>query len=125
MQSSQERAVVTKLTWRLIPFLFLRKMQRRERAWMIGIIAFYLCQGVFLCILLNPPPDRQARELMRVQFTASHTFVALLVGYGFTLIAAYMATHYQRFRRWGLLGGAIAIALALYSLSTTTATRTT
>ena len=119
--------VVDEFSWvfifiALVPFLFLGKMQRRERAWMIGVTAFYLCMGVFLLILLNPPPDRQSKELVRVQFTASHTFVALLVGYGFTLIAAYMATHYERFRRWGLVGGAVAIALGLYSLSTTTTT---
>ena len=50
-------------------------------------------------------------------FTASHTLVALLVGYGLTLVAAYMATHYQRFRSWGLIGGAVAVALAIYSLT--------
>jgi tetratricopeptide (TPR) repeat protein len=104
----------------LVPFLFFVRMQKRERAWLIGITAIYLCLGVLLLILLNPPPDRQARELCRVFFTASHVLVAMMVGYGLTLIAAYMATHYERFRRWGLLGGTVAIALALYSLTTST-----
>jgi tetratricopeptide (TPR) repeat protein len=99
----------------LIPFIFFLKMHRRERAWLIGITAIYLCMGVLLLILLNPPPDRQAQDLVRVFFTASHTLIALLVGYGLTLVAAYMATHYQRFRSWGLIGGSVAIALALYS----------
>ncbi len=101
----------------LVPFLFFRKMQQRERAWLIGITAIYLCLGVLLLILLNPPADRAAQELNRVFFTASHTLVALLVGYGLTLVAAYMATHYQRFRPWGLIGGAVAVALAIYSLT--------
>jgi hypothetical protein len=52
---------------------------------------------------------------VRVFFTASHTMIALLVGYGLTLIAAYMATHYQRFRSWGLIGGVAATFLALFS----------
>jgi len=39
--------------------------------------------------------------------------VAILIGYGLALLAAYMATHYAQFRRWGLLGGGIAVVLAL------------
>jgi len=100
----------------LVPFLYFLKMQRRERAWLVGIAAIYLCLGVLLLILLNPVPERASRELVRVFFTASHVLVALLVGYGLTIIASYMATHYQRFRLLGLLGGAVAVALALYEL---------
>jgi len=99
----------------LVPFAFFLKLHRRERAWLIGVTAIYLCMGVLLMILLNPPPDKQAQQLVRVFFTASHVPISLLVGYGMTLVAAYMATHYQRFRPWGLIGGGVAIALALYS----------
>jgi tetratricopeptide (TPR) repeat protein len=101
----------------LVPFVFFLKMHRRERAWMIGIVAIYLCMGVLLLILLNPPPDRQAQGLVRVFFTASHTLISLLIGYGLTLVAAYMATHYMRFRFWGLIGGGVAVALSLYSFT--------
>jgi tetratricopeptide (TPR) repeat protein len=104
----------------LVPFVFFLKMHRRERAWLIGITAIYLCLAVLLLILLNPPPDRAAQELNRVFFTASHTLIALLVGYALTLVAAFMATHYQRFRFWGLLGGGVAIALALLSFTEVT-----
>ena len=100
----------------LVPFLYFLKMQRRERAWLVGIAAIYLCLGVLLLILLNPAPERASRELVRVFFTASHVLVSLLVGYGLTIIASYMATHYQRFRLLGLLGGAVAVALAIYEL---------
>ena len=48
----------------LVPFVFFRKLHRRERAWLIGITAIYLCLGVLLLILLNPPPDRQAQGLV-------------------------------------------------------------
>ena len=99
----------------LIPFLFFLKMHRRERAWMTGITAIWFFLAVLLLILLNPPADRQAQGLVRVFFTASHTLISLMVGYGLTLIAAYMATHYVRFRSWGLMGGGVAIALAIYS----------
>ena len=116
------RGIVDEFNWvyvflALVPFLFFLKMHRRERAWMIGITAIYLCLGVLLLILLNPPADRAAQELNRVFFTASHTLIALFVGYGLTLIAAYMATHYERFRPWGLAGAGVAVALAFCSLS--------
>jgi len=101
----------------LLPFLFFLKLHRRERAWLLGITAIYLCLGVLLLILLNPPPDRAAQQLVRVFFTASHTLIALLVGYGITLVSAYMATHYQAFRFWGLTGGAVAVGLALLSFT--------
>jgi thioredoxin-like negative regulator of GroEL len=101
----------------LVPFLFFRKVHKRERAWLIGITAIYFFLGILLLILLNPPPDRQAQQLVRVFFTASHTIIALMVGYGLTLIAAFMATHYAAFRRWGVWGGAFALMLAFYSLA--------
>jgi thioredoxin-like negative regulator of GroEL len=106
----------------LVPFIFFFKMHRRERAWLIGIAAIYFFLGVLLLILLNPPADRAAQNLVRVFFTASHTLIALLVGYGLTLIAAYMATHYQRFRSWGFIGGAVTLALAIYSFVDLTST---
>jgi hypothetical protein len=67
-------------------------------------------------ILLNPTPDRSSSELVKVFFNSSHTLVAGFIGYGLALTAAYMATHYERFRRWGLLGGAVAVVLALLQL---------
>lgn len=125
--SMMGRGIIEEFNWvyafmALVPFLFFRKLHKRERAWLIGITAIYLCLGVLLLILLNPPPDRAAQELVRVFFTASHTCIALLVGYGVTLVAAYMATHYQRFRWWGLVGGAVAAALAIVSFTEVTTT---
>jgi thioredoxin-like negative regulator of GroEL len=114
------RGIVEEFNWvyaflALVPFLFFLKLHRRERSWLIGLSAIYLCLGVLLLILLNPPPDRAAQQLVRVFFTASHTVIALLVGYGLTLVAAYMATHYANFRKLGLMGGGAAIGLAILS----------
>lgn len=113
--------VAEEFTWvyifiALVPFAFFLKMQKRERTWMIGLTAIYFCVGVLMIILLNPTPDLASSELNKVFLTSSHTVVAILIGYGLALTASYMATHYQRFRRWGLLGGAVAAILALYCL---------
>jgi tetratricopeptide (TPR) repeat protein len=99
-----------------LPFFFLWRMKNRERAWIIGLAAIYLCIGVLLTIIMNTSLDRQNALLCEVFFTASHAVVAILIGYGLALLAAYMATHYQKFRNWGLIGGAIATVLALYCL---------
>jgi tetratricopeptide (TPR) repeat protein len=113
--------VANEFTWvyvfiALVPFAFFFKMKKRERVWIIALAATYLSNGVFLMILMNPTPDRASADLIKVFFASSHAVVATLVGYGLVLIAAFMATHYARFRRWGLAGGAIAIVLAAYCL---------
>jgi tetratricopeptide (TPR) repeat protein len=100
----------------LLPFLFFVKMQKRERGWILGLTAIYFCLSVLLVILLNVGLDKSTADLNKVFFTASHALFAMMIGYGITLIAAYMATHYDNFRRWGLLGGSIAVIVALYCL---------
>ena len=42
----------------MLPFLFLWRMKNRERAWIIGLAAIYLCIGVLLTIIMNTTPDR-------------------------------------------------------------------
>jgi hypothetical protein len=103
-----------------LPFLFILKMKERERNWLITVAAIYPFLGVLLTIFLNPQKDRQSVELLRVFFAASHSVVAILIGYGLALTAAYMATHYEKFRRWAWMGGAAALALAFFCLWDTT-----
>jgi tetratricopeptide (TPR) repeat protein len=100
----------------LLPFFFLLKMQKRERSWIIGLGSIYLCVGVLLTVIMNTSPDRQSADESKVFFAASHAVVAIMIGYGLALMTAYMATHYGRFRRWGLAGGAVALLLAVYCL---------
>jgi len=113
--------IANEFTWvymfiALVPFLFILRVQKRERAWLIGLSAMYFFLGVLMMILMNPTPDRASAELIRVFFTSSHTIVACLIGCGLAVTAAYMATHYARFRLWGIAGGIVAVGLAIYSL---------
>ena len=97
----------------LLPFLFIFRMQKRERAWLITVGGIYPFLGVLLSIFLSPTRDRQTADLVKVFFIASHAIVAILIGYGLALTAAFMATNYEKFRRWGFVGAGIAIALSL------------
>jgi thioredoxin-like negative regulator of GroEL len=117
--------IVSEFTWvyallALIPFLFFFRMQKRERAWMIGLIAIYLCLSVLLVVLLNPSLDRQSRSITRVFFTASHVMIVIWIGYGLTLVAASLLARYRDFRPFSLAGGGIAVALALVTLALVT-----
>jgi thioredoxin-like negative regulator of GroEL len=97
----------------IVPFIFFFKMQKRERAWIIALTGMYLCLGALLIMLLNPTPDKASADLVKVFLCSSHTIVACLIGYGMALTAAFMATHYQSFRLWGLAGGVVAVVLAI------------
>ena len=101
----------------LIPFFFWKRMQKRERAWVLGLTAVYLCLSIFLLILLNPGTDRQSRDLNKVFFTASHVMIAMGVGYGLTLITAMLLTNYERWRRWVVLGALVAAAIGAVNLA--------
>jgi len=100
----------------IAPFAVIFKLKQRERAWLLGLAALYVCLGILLMILLNPTPERASADLVKVFFNNSHTLVAMLIGYGMTLSLAYMVAHYEQIRRWGLVGGMLASGLALYSL---------
>jgi tetratricopeptide (TPR) repeat protein len=100
----------------LLPFVFLMKMHKRERNWIIGITAIYLHISVLLVIIFNVTPDRSTSELLKVFFTASHALFAMMIGYGLTILAAYIATSYEKFRRWGFIGGVVALVLAIFCL---------
>jgi tetratricopeptide (TPR) repeat protein len=98
----------------LVPFFCWKRMAKRERAWMTGLMAVFFCLAVILMILLNPPPDKQSQDLNRVFFTSSHVLIAIFMGYGVALIASFLARQYEAQRLPALTGGAIAVALAIY-----------
>jgi tetratricopeptide (TPR) repeat protein len=101
----------------LVVFLFFRRMKKRERAWIIGMIAIWVCTGPFLVLLLNFSSDRQSLELNRVFLTSSHVFVAMSVAYGLTLLFSAMAAHFDRFRKICMLGGICVLDFAFFILA--------
>ncbi len=98
----------------LVPFVFWQKIGRRERGWLVGLTAIYLCLAVVLLYLLNPTNEKQSKELVKVFFTSSHVLIAIGVGYGIALIAACLLCRFEETRYWLLLGGAVACATNLY-----------
>ena len=100
----------------LLPFVFYKRMLKRDRAWLVGLGAIYLFLAFLLLILLNPGVDRQSREQSRVFFAASHTVIAIAIGYGLALVGALMATQYEKIRTYLLWSAAVAAAVALYGL---------
>lgn len=101
----------------LVPWLYFSRMQKRERAWMIGSLAIYLTLAVLLMVLLNPNTDRQSREQARVFFTASHVTIAMAIGYGISLIGATLVLYYERYRQIALISAAIAAGVAVYGFA--------
>lgn len=98
----------------ILPFVFFQQLQKRERAWMIGLTAIYLCLAFLLMILLNPNTDLQSQNQARVFFTASHIMLAMTIGYGFTLLGGLLATRYSEHRSMALWGGAVASGIELF-----------
>ena len=101
----------------LMPCLIFRKLKRRERAWMIGMLAVYICMGPFLVLLLNFSPDRQSIGIAAPLFALGHVFIAMFVGYGLTIVFSYMATQYAAMRQWLLVGGLCALDFMLFTVA--------
>src|SRR5208282_5219861 len=76
----------------LLVFLVYRQLKRRERVWMIGMSAIYICTGPFLVLLLNFAPDRQSINISAPLFALGHVFIAMFGAYGLTIACACMAT---------------------------------
>ncbi len=116
VESAGEEFTYVYLLIALVPFFFLRRMQSRERAWIIGLAAIWLFLAMLLMILLNPSTDKQSRDLTKVFFTASYIMVTMSIGYGLAIIGALLTTQYDKYRKWALGGAAIASAIALIVL---------
>lgn len=113
VESAAEEFTAVYLIIALVPFFFLRRMQSRERAWIIGLAAIWVFLAMLLMILLNPSPDKQSRDLTKVFFTASYIMVAMSIGYGLAIIGGLLTTQYDKYRKWAFGGGAVAVIIAI------------
>ena len=102
----------------ILPFALLLKMKNRERGWMIGSFAIYICLAGLLMILLNPTPDKHGRDMTRVFFAASHVVLAMWIGFGVTLFCALVARRYFQVRLALGFGLIVAAAWAMAEWST-------
>ncbi len=100
----------------LLPFVFYKRMLKRDRGWLVGLGASYLFLAFLLLILLNPGVDRQAKEQARVFFAASHTIIAIAVGYGMAIVGTLLAVQYEKVRQYMLIAAGVAVLVAIYAL---------
>jgi len=73
-----------------IPFYFIRSMESRERGWLLGLAATYVCLALLLTAMLNPPPDRAAADLIGPFCSAAHLVLAVWAGYGLVLLGTIL-----------------------------------
>lgn len=116
VEGAIEEFTLVGLALALLPFLFYKHMQKRERGWIVGMTAIYALLAFLLLVLLNPNTDKQSKEQTRVFFAASHLILAMFTGYGITILAGLVATRFEEHKRHFLWGSAVASAFALYSL---------
>jgi tetratricopeptide (TPR) repeat protein len=98
----------------LFPLIFFKRLQARERAWMLGMVAFYFVLGPFLLVLFNPAPDRQSLSLNKPFFIASHFIIAMAIGYGLTLLITTLLTAYEKVRMYAVIAFAVVAGGALW-----------
>ncbi len=95
----------------LLPFVFLFRMQKRERTWLLGMSAVFVSLVTLLLVLLNPTGDHANRHLNKVFFASAHLLVALGIGYGLALLAGLLRCQFDRCARWLLVGGGVALLI--------------
>src|SRR5207249_4713618 len=64
----------------LIPFCVLFRIHSKQRRWILGLLAVYLCLVILMIMLVNPSSDRQSRQICAVFFSVSHIILALWAG---------------------------------------------
>lgn len=72
----------------IVPFFFLRRIRRRERGWLLGLLGFYFCFSIFQVAMLNPGPELANWDLIRVFFSPAEMVLVLFAGCGLVLIGS-------------------------------------
>jgi hypothetical protein len=74
----------------LASFWSMRRMRARERRWMLGLLAVYLCLSLLMVALLNAAPNPVSLQIVGKFFSASHLVLAIWAGYGLALLGAIL-----------------------------------
>ena len=72
----------------LIPLCVLHRLALRDRQWLVGTLALFLCFSLLLVVVLNPPPDWPAHGY---QLSSPHLVLAVWAGYGLILLGSMLA----------------------------------
>jgi len=67
------------------------RMSRPGFRWLLGLLAVWICVGPLMVGELNPPPDRQAQELVELYFASAHAILALWAGVGMIWLGASLS----------------------------------
>lgn len=74
----------------LLPFCLLFRMSPTGRRCLSGLLVVWCSVAPLLLWELNPPPERQALELIRRYFAASYVLIAVSFGFGLLWLGAKM-----------------------------------
>ena len=75
----------------VLSLCLLHRMSSTGRRWMLGLFAVWLGVAPLMVAEVNPPPDRQARELIVLYFTASYAVLAVWAGVGMIWLGATLS----------------------------------
>jgi hypothetical protein len=75
----------------IIPLIYLPRIRGRQRRWIIGLGISFLVLSLFMLVMLNMPPDRQAWEMAILYFLPAHMLLTTWAGYGLVFLASVVA----------------------------------
>ena len=82
-------------TLALVSLIPLLRTQLPGRQQIFGMLAIFASMTLLLIALMNPPPDRQATELVASYYTPSHLVLAVLLGHGLVLLGTFLSRSRQ------------------------------
>jgi len=97
----------------LVPFLFLFRLERRMRDWLLTTLWAFFSLSIVLIIFLNPKLDIQTLFIQRVQLIQSHAVFAIWLGYGLISALTILETSFlgRRIPAASRLAGVTVVAL--------------
>jgi len=72
----------------IVPLIYLPRIQGRQLRWIMGLAASFLVLSLFMLMMLNVPPDRQAWVMAILYFLPAHMLLTIWAGYGLVFLAS-------------------------------------